>query len=114
MTKRKSPESPAPKPSHRSARQAPAVKGADAAPPAAAMRPKARAAKSAGPATPRAEPSPPAPTTTSTAVAPPDRTILVARAAYFRAQSRGFAGGHELDDWLAAEAEIDQQLAQGQ
>lgn len=114
MTKRKSPESLAPKPSHRSARQAPAVKGVDAAPPAAATRPKARAAKSAGRTAPRTEASPPAPAATSAAVAPPDRTILVARAAYFRAQARGFAGGHELDDWLAAEAEIDQQLAQGQ
>ncbi|HEY8507133.1 MAG TPA: DUF2934 domain-containing protein [Steroidobacteraceae bacterium] len=29
-------------------------------------------------------------------------------AAYFRAERRGFAPGHELDDWLAAEREIDQ------
>jgi hypothetical protein len=31
---------------------------------------------------------------------------MVEEAAYFRAQKRGFAPGHELDDWLAAEAEI--------
>ena len=27
-------------------------------------------------------------------------------AAYYRAQERGFAPGHELDDWVAAEAEV--------
>lgn len=30
----------------------------------------------------------------------------IAEAAYFHAEQRGFAPGHELDDWLAAEAEI--------
>lgn len=30
-----------------------------------------------------------------------------AREAYYRAERRGFAPGYELDDWLAAEAEID-------
>lgn len=31
---------------------------------------------------------------------------MIAEAAYFRAEKRGFAPGHELEDWLAAEAEI--------
>jgi hypothetical protein len=31
--------------------------------------------------------------------------------AYFRAQCRGFAPGRELDDWCAAEREVDSQLA---
>jgi hypothetical protein len=35
-----------------------------------------------------------------------EREAMIARAAYFRAQQRGFAGGHELEDWLAAEAEV--------
>jgi hypothetical protein len=30
----------------------------------------------------------------------------IAEAAYYRAQQRGFAPGHELDDWVAAEAEV--------
>ena len=30
----------------------------------------------------------------------------IAKAAYYRAQSRGFAPGHELEDWLCAQAEI--------
>jgi hypothetical protein len=39
------------------------------------------------------------------------RRLLIAKAAYFRAERRGFRPGHELEDWLAAEAEVDQQLA---
>jgi Protein of unknown function (DUF2934) len=31
---------------------------------------------------------------------------MIARAAYLRAQQRGFEPGHEVEDWLAAEAEI--------
>jgi hypothetical protein len=38
------------------------------------------------------------------------RYELVRRAAYSFAEQRGFEPGHELDDWLAAEAAIDAQL----
>ncbi len=31
---------------------------------------------------------------------------MIAEAAYYRAQRRGFAPGHELEDWLQAEAEL--------
>ncbi len=31
-------------------------------------------------------------------------------AAYFKAQARGFAPGFELDDWLAAEKEVDNEV----
>lgn len=34
------------------------------------------------------------------------RRIMIAEAAYFRSERRGFAGGSELDDWLEAEREI--------
>ena len=34
-----------------------------------------------------------------------DRHKWIAEAAYFIAERRGFAPGHELSDWLAAEAE---------
>ncbi len=37
-----------------------------------------------------------------------DRAARIAEAAYWRAERRGFAAGHELDDWLEAEKEIDQ------
>lgn len=35
---------------------------------------------------------------------------LIAKAAYFRAERRGFAPGNELRDWLEAEAEIERLL----
>ena len=40
-----------------------------------------------------------------------ERHSMIASAAYFRAQKRGFEPGRELDDWLGAEAEIDRLLA---
>lgn len=36
-----------------------------------------------------------------------DRRRLIAEAAYLRAEQRNFAPGRELEDWLAAEIEID-------
>jgi hypothetical protein len=39
------------------------------------------------------------------------RRALIAEAAYLRAQRRGFEPGHELEDWLAAESEIDLRLS---
>jgi hypothetical protein len=57
------------------------------------------------------------PTTTAAAyppfVDPQKRNALIARAAYFRALHRGFAPGHEVEDWLAAEAEVDANLLKG-
>lgn len=38
------------------------------------------------------------------------RPELIAELAYFKAQSRGFEPGHEEEDWLAAEAEVDKQF----
>ena len=35
-----------------------------------------------------------------------DRYQMVATAAYFRAEHRGFVGGDPVQDWLAAESEI--------
>ena len=46
-------------------------------------------------------------------VDPQHRTALIARAAYFRALSRGFEPGYEVADWLAAEAEVDAELLRG-
>lgn len=31
---------------------------------------------------------------------------MIAKAAYFKAMQRNFVAGHEMDDWLAAEADI--------
>jgi hypothetical protein len=39
------------------------------------------------------------------------REARIAEAAYWRAERRGFAAGQELDDWLAAEREVDEDIA---
>jgi hypothetical protein len=44
---------------------------------------------------------------------PERRRALIAEAAYFRAERRGFAPGHEAEDWLAAEVEVDTALTVG-
>jgi hypothetical protein len=41
------------------------------------------------------------------------RAARIARVAYQRAQQRGFSPGAELEDWLAAEREIDGQISSG-
>jgi hypothetical protein len=46
-------------------------------------------------------------------VGPEQRAALIAQAAYYRAEKRGFEPGHETEDWLAAEAEVDATLMQG-
>jgi hypothetical protein len=38
------------------------------------------------------------------------RHDMIAVAAYHRSADRGFAPGHELEDWLAAESEVDATL----
>ncbi|MDE1923387.1 MAG: DUF2934 domain-containing protein [Gammaproteobacteria bacterium] len=40
----------------------------------------------------------------------PDRHAMIREAAYRLAEARNFAPGRELEDWLAAEAEVDQRL----
>jgi Protein of unknown function (DUF2934). len=50
--------------------------------------------------------------TEALAVATPDLRALTAERAYFRAERRGFAPGHELEDWLAAECEVATLLAE--
>jgi len=41
------------------------------------------------------------------------RRQMIAAAAYYRAERRGFAPGCDLEDWLAAEAEVDGLLSSG-
>ena len=53
----------------------------------------------------RKQPARPRATEAKTKV-PSDLSKVIAEAAYYRAQQRGFAPGHELDDWIEAEAEV--------
>ena len=41
---------------------------------------------------------------------PVQRHTMIAEAAYFRAERRSFEPGHELEDWLGAEAELERAL----
>ena len=51
-------------------------------------------------------------TTKKTAVFSPERRLeMIAEAAYLRAEQRGFGPGDPLEDWLAAEREVDLLLA---
>jgi Protein of unknown function (DUF2934) len=80
-------------------RRTPAVSPAQANPTipaeAAAVRPPPRARTS-----PTLTPKP-------IQVSADARRGLIAESAFLRAERRGFAPGHENDDWLAAELEID-------
>ncbi len=40
------------------------------------------------------------------AICLPDRDTKISELAYFKAENRGFAPGHELEDWLEAEGDI--------
>ncbi len=46
-------------------------------------------------------------------VTPEARYHMIATAAYFRAEQRGFAGGYEMEDWISSEAQVDAQLKSG-
>lgn len=69
---------------------------------------RARARKDSG--NPAAAPAAVRSAPAGTVIPPEEREQLIARAAYFRAEKRGFEPGHELEDWLQAEAEVDASL----
>ncbi|HTW75604.1 MAG TPA: DUF2934 domain-containing protein [Steroidobacteraceae bacterium] len=72
--------------------------------------------KSTATKTARSQPQPKSQSkrTSGTALIDPERRrALIAEAAYFRAERRGFAPGHEAEDWLAAEVEVDTALTVG-
>ena len=44
---------------------------------------------------------------------PEEREYMIAEAAYYRAERRGFSPGNEMEDWLQAETEIDSLIQSG-
>jgi hypothetical protein len=54
-----------------------------------------------------------APTSTHVAVSADVRRGMIAKAAYLRAERRGFLPGFEEEDWLTAEKEVDALLSAG-
>ena len=41
---------------------------------------------------------------------PEERRRMIAETAYFRAQKRGFVNGDPVEDWIAAERQVDEEL----
>lgn len=86
-----------------------------AAPPSA-PRPSAPPADKAAPRRRTAAPQAAAPqsgASTGITVSEDARRAMIAQAAYLRAERRGFTAGDEVEDWLAAEAEVDALLRAG-
>jgi hypothetical protein len=46
-------------------------------------------------------------------MSPEARAQMIAEAAYYLSEQRGFAPGHEVEDWLAAEQQIDSRIEGG-
>jgi hypothetical protein len=65
------------------------------------------AASSAAAATPGIIAEMASPIATELPVDPAAKSLMIAEAAYYCAEQRGFEPGHELEDWLEAEARID-------
>jgi len=84
-------------------------KPADPAPAA-----EAKTVKRPPPRPPGAPLSSPARGAPAVRVTPEARRALIAEHAYRRAERRGFEPGHEDEDWLAAEVEVDGLLRAGQ
>lgn len=92
-----------------------AAKTATTAKPAAAKtttKPKAPV-KAAPKAAPKAAVKKPAKATAGNKVPQAQRSHYIEVAAFYIAERRGFAPGDPLQDWVAAEAEIDRLLAEG-
>ncbi len=79
-----------------------------------ASEPPARPADAAGNAIDSSKLQPAAPAATAPSRTAPsgeeDRAARIAKAAYEKAQQRGFEPGYEWDDWFSAEREIDAEI----
>lgn len=71
--------------------------------------PKARASESVAPAAADSPANPPA-----SFIEPDRRHGMISDAAYFLSEQRDFCPGHELEDWLTAEREVDRALGSGE
>jgi DUF2934 family protein len=82
--------------------------------PVASSPPRSKPASTAAPTpTPSKGTSKTKSASSRVAVSPERRRAMIAESAYLRAERRGFAPGHEVDDWFAAEREVDALLSAG-
>lgn len=93
----------------RTRRSGAAVKTADAAVSPAKMDAAVEKAKVAGVS--RRAPRVRTKAGTGTEVKAAERHLMIAQCAYYRAESRGWITGGEMDDWLEAERQVDALLA---
>lgn len=91
----------------------PAAKAKAVAKPAATPKAKPAAAPKAKPVKTTTAAQPVAATGAVRAVAADQRRYYVEVAAYYIAERRGFVGGNPLEDWAAAEAEVERLLTEG-
>ena len=68
--------------------------------------PKKASSKAAAPTPQRTPTSPSFDSNARANISQEELRRLISEAAYYRAKQRGFAPGHELEDWIAAEAEV--------
>ena len=54
--------------------------------------------------------APDTPSSTGAKLSPEEVYRLIQESAYFKAKERGFAPGHEVQDWIEAEAEVRHRL----
>ena len=76
----------------------------------AAKKPPAAPRKNTTPKPSSTTPRTPSRTAASVALTREELEKLISEAAYFRAKQRGFQPGHELEDWIQAEAEVMRRL----
>lgn len=75
--------------------------------PAKRARKRKTAAKAAVAQTKTPDAAPPGVHVNSLRLGAVDRRVMIETAAYYRAERRRFEAGHDLEDWLSAEAEIE-------
>lgn len=111
MASRRTPESTPAKPASVAAPKKPGRGAKSTSAPAVAAAPAVSAAVK--PRAPVARKKPVRTTQQPLKVSADERRGMIAKAAYLRAERRGFAYGGEADDWLQAENEIDALLSGG-
>ena len=65
-------------------------------------------------AAPKASKKPPAGNTTIVTLNPEEHYRMIAIAAYYRAEKRGFIGGDPAQDWVHAEAEVERLIGKSE
>lgn len=112
MTTKKTTTAPRKKPAAKKAAKKSTAKKPTAS--AAPTARKARPGNGAGASKKTSATSPPAKSRSAKTPRGKQRATLIQQTAYFIAEKRGFQGGDPVQDWLAAEKQVDKMLNQNQ